>query len=221
MVELGELPPPLALNAFRMDSKFDLPAAISKLRYTTTKLRPRDGPTLQWRNEFVDLLAINALTDYISLPTPSRQSSYARYPDANDAESAYTSSMRVYQYYNALLYHLLQGCVDISGTHYRIDSDFITQHFMAGDLRDGKGYYDWAMSFKAQADPTAQGELIRKVYAKGLISVSITGEALIKHITDMAADWAAITSNSKEAPAGYYDALLATLPMSPETSPWF
>ena len=37
MVELGELPPPLALNAFRMDSKFDLPAAISKLRYTTTK----------------------------------------------------------------------------------------------------------------------------------------------------------------------------------------
>ena len=124
----------------------------------------------------------------------------------------------MYQYYNALLYHLLQGCVDISGTHYRIDSDFISQHFMAGDLRDGKGYYDWAMSFKTQADPTAQGELIRKVYAKGLISVSITGEALIRHITDMAADWAAITSNSKEAPAGYYDALLATLPVSPETS---
>eukprot|EP00966_Prymnesium_polylepis_P038741 899186-Prymnesium_polylepis.1 len=46
-----------------MDSKFDLPAAISKLRHTTTKLRPRDGPTLQWRHEFVDLLAINALTD--------------------------------------------------------------------------------------------------------------------------------------------------------------
>ena len=110
---------------------------------------------------------------------------------ANDAEAAFTASMRVYQYYNALLYHLLQGCVDISGTHYRIDSDFITQHFMAGDLRDGKGYYEWAMSFKAQADPTAQGELIRKVYAKGLISVSLTGEALIKHITDMAADWAA------------------------------
>eukprot|EP00966_Prymnesium_polylepis_P109061 2523886-Prymnesium_polylepis.1 len=76
------------------------------------------------------------------------------------------------------------------------------------------------MSFKATADPTAQGELIRKVYAKGLISVSITGEALhvIKHITDMAADWAAITSNSKEAPAGHYDALLATLPVNPETS---
>jgi hypothetical protein len=55
-----------------MDSKFDLPAAISKLHYTTTKLRPRDGPTLQWRNEFVDLLAINALTDYTSLPPPSR-----------------------------------------------------------------------------------------------------------------------------------------------------
>eukprot|EP00966_Prymnesium_polylepis_P071445 1659719-Prymnesium_polylepis.1 len=34
----------------------------------------------------------------------------------------------------------------------------------------------------------------------------------------MAADWAAITSNSKDAPAGYYDALLATLPVSPETS---
>eukprot|EP00966_Prymnesium_polylepis_P292287 6750095-Prymnesium_polylepis.1 len=59
---------------------------------------------------------------------------------------------------------------------------------MAGDLRDGKGYYDWAMPFKATADPTAQGELIRKACAKGLISVSITGEALIKHITDMAAD---------------------------------
>eukprot|EP00966_Prymnesium_polylepis_P139713 3228210-Prymnesium_polylepis.1 len=71
------------------------------------------------------------------------------------------------------------------------------------------------MSFKATADPTAQGEMIRKVYAKGLISVSITGEALIKH---MAADWAAITSNSKDAPAGYYDALLATLPVNPETS---
>jgi hypothetical protein len=42
--------------------------------------------------------------------------------------------MRVYQYYNALLYHLLQGCVDLSGTHYRIDSDFVSQHFMAGDL---------------------------------------------------------------------------------------
>ena len=68
---------------------------------------------------------------------------------------------------------------------YRIDTDFITQHFMAGDLRDGKGYYEWAMSFKATADPTAQGELIRKVYAKGLISVSITGEALIKHITGL------------------------------------
>ena len=62
MVELGELPPPLALNAFLMDSKFDLPAALSKLHYTTTKLRPRDGPTLQWRNEFVDLLAINPFT---------------------------------------------------------------------------------------------------------------------------------------------------------------
>ena len=119
-----------------MDPKFDLPAAISKLRYTTTKLRPRDGPSLQWRNEFVDLLAINALTDYISLPTPSRLSSYARYSDANDAEAAFTASMRVYQYYNALLYHLLQGCVDLSGTHYRIDSDFVSQHFMAGDLRD-------------------------------------------------------------------------------------
>jgi hypothetical protein len=98
MVDLGVLPSPLALSAFRMDSKFDLPAAISKLRYMTTKLRPRDGPTLQWRNEFVDLLAINALTDYISLPPPSRQSSYAIYPDASDAESAYTASMRVYQY---------------------------------------------------------------------------------------------------------------------------
>eukprot|EP00966_Prymnesium_polylepis_P239493 5538760-Prymnesium_polylepis.1 len=52
---------------------------------------------------------MNALTDYISLPPPSRQSSYATYLDANDAEAAYTASMRVYQYFNALLYHLLQA----------------------------------------------------------------------------------------------------------------
>eukprot|EP00966_Prymnesium_polylepis_P293330 6775227-Prymnesium_polylepis.1 len=137
MVDLGVFPSPLALSAFRIDSKFDLPAVISKLRYTTTKLRPRDGPTLQWCNEFADLLAMNALTDYIYLPPPSRQSSYATYPDANDVEAAYTASMR--------------GAWTSAAR-----ADFITQHFTAGDLRDGKGYYDWAMSFKATADPTAQ-----------------------------------------------------------------
>ena len=218
MVDLGVLPSPLAQSAFRMDTKFDLPAAISKLRYTTTKLRPRDGPSLQWRNEFADLLAMNGLTDYISLSPPTRQASYATYADANDAESAFAANMRSYQHWNALLYHLLQGCMDLSGTHYRLDTDYISQHFAAGDLRDGKGLYLWATSFKTAADPTAQGELLRKVYAKGLVSVSIGGEALVKHITDLAADWSVITGNSKEQPAGFYDALLNTLPTKPETS---
>ena len=218
MVDLGVLPSPLVPSAFRMDSKFDLPAAISKLRYTTSKLRPRDGPTLQWRNEFSDLLAMNGITDYISLPPPTRQASYATYADANEAEAAFTAAMRSYQHWNALLYHLLQGCMDLTGTHYRLDTDFISQHFAAGDLRDGKGLYEWATSFKTSSDPTAQGELLRKVYAKGLVSVSIGGEALVKHITDLAADWCVITGNSKEQPAGFYDALLNTLPTKPETS---
>ena len=34
----------------------------------------------------------------------------------------------------------------------------------------------------------------------------------------MAADWANITNNSKDQPAGFYDAFLATLPKKPETS---
>ena len=32
-----------------METKYDLPTAISKLRYTDSKLRPRDSSTLQWR----------------------------------------------------------------------------------------------------------------------------------------------------------------------------
>eukprot|EP00966_Prymnesium_polylepis_P086231 1996184-Prymnesium_polylepis.1 len=74
------------------------------------------------------------------------------------------------------------------------------------------------MSFKVASDPTAQGELIRKVYAKGQISTNISGDGLIQHATDLAADWANITNNSKEKPAGFYDALLQTLPTKPETS---
>ena len=136
MVDLGVLSSPLAQSAFRMDTKFDLPAAISKLRYTTTKLRPRDGPSLQWRNEFADLLAMNGLTDYITLSPPSRQASHATYADANEAEAAFAAHMRAYQHWNALLYHLLQGCMDLNGTHYRLDTDYISQHFAAGDLRD-------------------------------------------------------------------------------------
>eukprot|EP00966_Prymnesium_polylepis_P188843 4375521-Prymnesium_polylepis.1 len=92
MVDLGVRPSPLAPSAFRIDSKFDLPAAISKLRFTTTKLRPRDGPTLQWRNEFADLLAKYERVDRLHFSSPAvSPSSYATYPDANDAEAAYTA----------------------------------------------------------------------------------------------------------------------------------
>ena len=52
---------------------------------------------------------------------------------------------------------------------------------MVADCINGR----WPSSWHP-IDPTAQGELIRKVYAKGEISVNISGDGLIKHATDMA-----------------------------------
>ena len=105
--------------------KWDLPTAVSKLRYTTTKLRPRDGLTRVWKSQFNDLLAINGLSDYIVLSPPLRSSFFARYDNPNEAENAFAAAPAVYQFWNGLLYHLVMGCIDLTGTDERLDLNFI------------------------------------------------------------------------------------------------
>jgi hypothetical protein len=206
MVDLGQPPSPLVSRPEM--SKHDLPAAISKLLNTTTKLRPREGPMLAWTTEFNDLLTANSLSDYIHFSPPERSTLYAMYPNEGAAENAYTAKMIEYQHFNELLYYLLKKCIDLSGVNERMDTTHITSHFTLGDLRDGRGLYHWAMSFKSQKDPSVQAALIRNVYSDAKIPVTITGDDLAKKLTDLAADWVGITDHEKDKPPSFYEALL-------------
>ena len=87
-----------------------------------------------------------------------------------------------------------------------------------GDLRDGKGLYDWVTGFKTTTAIVTQGELLTSVYAKAKVPVNVSESAFCKHMTDLAEDWASIVGNSRDEPGGYYIAFLNTLPDTPETS---
>ena len=86
---------------------------IYQLRHRSydTPIRSYDRTTARRFNgvhtQFSDLLAINGLFDYLDLLPPTRQAFFAMHPDANEAESAFGAQLRTYQFWNALLYHLL------------------------------------------------------------------------------------------------------------------
>ena len=215
MVELGA--PPAKRYPQQMPAH-DLPSAISKLRPTSTLLKPREGPTPGWIASFDDLLSIHSLSDYKHQAPPVISTFRLWHEDEANAQSAFSEAWAEYRHYNTLLYHLLTMCVDLSGPFQVIDTKYIADVICLGDHRDGRAFYKWCTSFKPTSSLESQSELHRRVYRADKIPVNITIEQLSVHLTNFARDWRGITANTDDAPETFWFTLLETLPDKPETS---
>eukprot|EP00966_Prymnesium_polylepis_P305958 7070533-Prymnesium_polylepis.2 len=64
-----------------------------ELRCTTTKLKPRAGPTRAWIDELHAIISQQLLTEFIKLTPPSLDAVFALYPDQKQAFTVFEAAI--------------------------------------------------------------------------------------------------------------------------------
>ena len=119
---------------------------------------------------------------------------------------------------NTRLYHIIRKYIDLSGPMQEADLKYITQHFVRGEHRDGKGLLEWLKSHNPSDSVMAQFELNRKVASASLTAGAPNLIALEAHCTTLLSNWVTLVGNSTERPAGFYFHLLRSISESPDRS---
>jgi hypothetical protein len=197
------------------------PGSFHDLRGTTIKLKPRASVTRLWLDELNDLASVHGCSRVLALPAlPSLHDVTEAIPrsDMRVATTFYELMELEWVSENTRLYHIVRKSIDLSGPMQESDLEYITQHFVRGEHRDGKGLLEWLKSHNPSDSVMAQFELNRKVASATLTNGAPNLIALEAHCTTLLSNWAKLVGNSTERPAGFYFHLLRSISEAPDRS---
>ena len=183
-------------------------------RFTTTKMVPRVGPTAAWTDEMADIMATEKLTQFAQQPPPTLQRIEAALPgiERRQANELLNAALVVWWHHNTRLYYVWRKSIDLAGPYNELDLEYIREHFMLGDARDGIGLRQWVMSLKSCA-PSAetQSDLHVKV-ANFRLGPGSTVAQINHQLADLLSSWRRINGNDVSDPTTFY--LFATRAMA-------
>jgi hypothetical protein len=194
---------------------------IHDLRGTTVKLKPRQPVTRLWLDELNDMASIYGCSRVLALAAlPTLQNITDAIPmcDMRVATTFYELMEVEWVSENTRLYHLVRKSIDLTGPMQEADLGYITEHFVRGEHRDGKGLLEWLKSHNPSDSVTAQFDLNRKVASASLTAGAPSLIALEAHCTTVLSNWAKLVGDSTDKPAGFYFYLLRSMSEAPDRS---
>ena len=213
-------PDMVALRSKTGPAGAQLALSNSDKRQMTLKMRPRDGPTSEWLEQFGDVLSERGLSCLLDEDPPSLERVRQCFPtvDIPTASAICADAQAAWWAQNTQLYHIVRAALDLSGPFYETDLEMIREQFQRGDLRDGKGLHYWAMHVKPVDRPFAvQAELHQKVMNTKVPAGSGVDDMCLK-LCEMFNAWKRIDGNSVDRPAAFYMFLTCALDGAPEGS---
>ena len=171
--------------------------------------------TAAWRDQLMDACNVHGCARLLDEPEPpSFEAVLLQTPSTCDQLTVHhlhqmaTAEWRVE---NTVLYHVLRGSITLTGAHEESDLHYIHANFVHGDERDGRGLYEWLLSFKSHNTVGAQAALIAKVEGAKLNTGQPSLSQLEVHCTDLLNNWSKITGNDPSVPWAYYFRLLRSM----------
>ena len=185
---------------------------------TKVKLTPRDGVTPAWNEEFKNLIS-QCRRSHILLedgpPSLHRFIEAAPSIDLQLLRVMHGKAVREWQRENTDVFYILRNSVNLEGPHNKADLAMLEQKFSYGDLRDGKGFLQFATSFNAQSSTKAQSQYMRDLDTKLAASASQT--QIQVHCDTLLATWQLIRGNDIQHPEAFYHYLIESFPLEPES----
>ena len=185
-----------------------------KLPTTSSRLRPREGATALWEFELNELIATHGLSKHHADAHPPtidilvRKLPYGT--DSQQVDQLYHQVLAEWYSEATLFYHLVIGCLDLSGPMQEVDLRYITKHFHIGDYRHGKGLLAWARDFKTSESVEGQLALSDRVTKMEILGTP-TLPSFSCDVTNLLHDWCKIDGNDLSKPATFYYHLLRSM----------
>ena len=114
------------------------------------------------------------------------------------------------------MFYILRNSISLEGPHNKADLAMLEQKLSLGDLRDGKGFYEFAIGFKTEGSTKAQSQYMHDLDTKLSASASLT--QIQVHCDTLLATWLSIRGNSMTEPDAFYHYLMESLPLEPESA---
>ena len=125
-----------------------------KLHSTSTKLKPRQGPSVKWEMEFRDAVRLSSLTSLVDEGRIVERSDIIAAAaeggirlSTYELETFYADAYDACMIENSRLYDVVFDSLDLSGPSEQTDLRMIQKTYWNGDHRDGIGLLQWATGF--------------------------------------------------------------------------
>ena len=188
--------------------------APNDIRTTKLKIKPRNGTTAAWLEEIYDLLSQYRCSKILSEATPPSREAFTEWAvlhiDHSTIDQAYSQAIQQWWDENTLVYHIVRGSIDLSGSFESADLQFLREQFAVGDYRNGHGLFTWATSFSNTSSIASQAELTEKVINSKIVATPNLSQ-LEQHLSSLFLNWTKICGNSIAEPAPLYHHLLRSL----------
>ena len=198
---------------------FEQQFATIKYPATKVKLVPREGVTPAWNEEIKNLLS-QCRRSHILIedgpPTLRRFLQEAPSIDFQLLRHMHAKAVQEWQQENTDVFYILRNSISLEGPHNKSDLARLEQKFSAGDLRDGKGFYEFATGFKTESSTKAQWQYMRDLDTK--LSASASQTQIQVHCDTLLSTWLLIRGNSIGEPDAFYHYLMESLPLEPESA---
>ena len=195
--------------------------SISDMRGTTNKLKPRQQVTRLWLDELKDIADISGCSRVLSLGSPPTFDDVFKALPTSEVRMATTFHQLMEMEWvsaNTRLYHLIRKSIDLGGPMQESDLEYISKHFVRGELRDGVGLLRWLQQLNPSDSVSAQFDLNRKVASASLTTGTPNLIALEVHCTTLLSNWCKLVGNTLERPEGFYFQLLRSISEAPQGS---
>ena len=198
---------------------FEQQFATTKYPATKVKLTPREGVTPAWNEEFTNLIS-QCRRSHVLIedgpPTLHRFLQEAPSLDLQLLRHMHAKAVHEWQRENTDVFYILRNSVNLEGPHNKADLAMLEQKFSSGDLRDGKGFFDFATGFKAESSTKAQSQYMRDLDTK--LTASATQTQIQVHCDTLLSTWLMIRGNTIAEPDAFYHYLMESLPLEPESA---
>ena len=169
---------------------FEQQFATTKYQATKVKLTPREGVTPAWHEEFKNLISQCRCSHILfedGPPTLHRFMVAAPSINLQLLRHMHAKTVHEWQRENTDVFYILRNSVNLEGPHNKTDLAILDQKFSSGDLRDGKGFLQFATSFKAEGSTKAQSQYMHELDIK--LAVSATHTQIQVHCDTLLATW--------------------------------
>ena len=198
---------------------FEQQFATIKYPATKVKLVPREGVTPAWNEEIKNLLS-QCRRSHILIedgpPTLHRFLQEAPSIDFQLLRHMHAKAVQEWQQENTDVFYILRNSISLEGPHNKSDLAMLEHKFSAGDLRDGKGFYEFATGFRTESSTKAQSQYMRDLDTK--LSASASQTQIQVHCDTLLSTWLLIRGNSIGEPDAFYHYLMESLPLEPESA---